>query len=325
MPLESLDCPNCGAPLPDSGGRPIVICAHCSSSIRIASEPPAQPPAPPPAYPTTTGEYGRPPSGRPERSALASVTLGPTDVAEVLRLLREHQRVEAIQFYHARVGGSIGEASEAVEAIDAGLKDASAPLPPPSARPTPAADAGEIMDLLRRGNRLEAIKRYREQTGADLQSSLTAIEGLERQMGRARSRPARASGGGCATLAAGLVLFILLISGGCGVYLQTKPIYACSIDVVKSAVVRRGVLEPPVQAGYLVLTPGFEESSGFDSWRLSAEYFTPVWGSGGWGIAYVSLASSSSGSSAMSAKLYTLQGTVRLKDWGPVDCPTPDN
>jgi hypothetical protein len=269
------------------------------------------------------GDYGRPPSGRPARSPLASVTLGPSDVAEVLRLLREKQRVEAIQFYHSRVGGSIGDAAEAVDAIEAGLKDASAPQPPASAGPVPSANLSEITDLLRQGNRLEAIKRYRDQTGADLQRSVTAIEGLERQMGRGRTRAAR-GGGGCATIVASIVLFMLCISGGCGVYLQTKPIYACAIEEVKSAVVRRGVMEPPVQAGYLVLTPGFEESAGFDSWRLSAEFFTPVWGDGGWGIAYVSLTSTSSGNNAASAKLYTPQGTIRLRDWGPVNCPAGD-
>ncbi|MCC7359750.1 MAG: zinc ribbon domain-containing protein [Anaerolineales bacterium] len=321
MPLESLDCPNCGAPLPDAGGRPIVICAHCGSSIRVASEPPA---APPPAFPTTTGEYGRPPEARPERSPLASVTLGPSDAAEVLRLLREKQRVEAIQFYHERVGGSIGEAVEAIEAIEAGLKDAAAPLPPPLARPTPSADISAIMDLLRRGNRLEAIRRYREQTGSDLQRSVTAIEGLERQMGRGRTRTVRGRGG-CALVAAVIVSFVLGISSSCGVYLQTKPIFACSLDVVKSTVARRGLLEPPVQAGYLVLTPSLEESSGFDSWRLSAEYFTPVWGADGWGVAYVSVASSSTGRNAASARLYTLQGSYRLRDWGPLDCPSSDD
>ena len=79
-----------------------------------------------------------------------------------------------------------------------------------------------------------------------------------------------------------------------------------------------------MQAGYLVLSPGFEESSGFDSWQLSAEYFTPVWGSDGWGVAYVAVSSSSFGSDAVSAKLYTPDGTFRLRNWGPVNCPTDD-
>ncbi len=326
MPLESLDCPNCGAPLPDAGGRSVVVCSHCGSSIRIQNAAAPAKPAPPPAERreynpgTTVGEYGRPPVARPERSALASVTLGPSDVAEVVQLLRDRQELAAIQFYHAKVGGTLGEAKEAIEAIEAGLKDASAPLPPPSASAHPPQMA-EIHELLREGNRLEAIKRYRQQTGVGLKEALTVIEGLERQAGRAPGRTGRGLRSAAAVVGS-IVVLVTCILGGCGAYLQTKPIYRCSIDLVKADVINQRLLKAPVQAGYLVVSPGFEESTGFDSWRLSAEYFTPVWGANGWGVAYVAVTSNSSGNNSVSAKLYTTSGTFRLRNWGPVDCLT---
>ncbi len=331
MPLESLDCPNCGAPLPDAGGRSVVVCAHCGSSIRIhnaEAAKPAKPPAEPRAYGTpspTVGEYGHPPAERPERSELASVTLGPSDVAEVVQLLRDKQRVPAIQLYHAKVGGTLGEAAEAIDAIEAGLKDASAPLPPPSAS-AQSPQMGEIHDLLRQGNRIEAVKRYRQQTGVGLKEALTVIEGIERQAGRAAGARPRAGSGplSCASVVGVFVILFICIMGGCGAYLQTKPIFACSLDLVKAEVVDQKLLKAPVQAGYLVISPGFEESSGFDSWRLSAEYFTPVWGADGWGVAYVAVTSSSSGSNAVSAKLYTTDGSFRLRNWGPVECPAAE-
>jgi ribosomal protein L7/L12 len=330
MPLESLDCPNCGAPLPDAGGRSIVVCRHCGSSIRIEAAPPAPSPEPResrapgqigPLSPTV-GEYGAPPPKRPERSALTSVTLGPADVAEVVRLLRDKQQLAAIQLYHAKVGGTLGEAKDAIEAIEAGLKDASAPLPPPSTGIRPI-QMDDVYTLLRQGNRMEAIRRYREQTGVGLREAVTAIEGVERQLGRAPAARLRSASGvrSCLSVLGVIVIFFVCSFGGCGAYLQTKPIFRCALAEVQSAVVRQKLLRAPVRAGYLVLSPGFEESAGFDSWHLSAEYFMPVWGANGVGLAYVSVASDDSGRNAMSAKLYTSNGTFRLRDWGPLDCP----
>jgi ribosomal protein L7/L12 len=300
----------------------VVVCRHCGSSIKLSANVAPLAPAPPSE---TTGKYGSPPANRPQRSELASVTLGPEDVKHVIQLIREQQRITAIQFYQDKVGGSLGEAKEAIEAIEAGLKDASAPLPPASATAQPPR-MEEIIELVQAGQRLEAIKLYRELTGVGLRESLTVIEGIERQRGRARAagRPRwliSTGRGSCLAVAGIVVAFILLILGGCGVYLQTKPVYSCSIEAVKEAVVAMDLLQPPVQAGYLVLTPGFEESSGFRSWRLDAEYFAPVWGEGGLGLAYVSLTSSSSGYSAMAADLYLGGDRYELRPWGELPCP----
>ncbi|OHD55165.1 MAG: hypothetical protein A2Y33_10625 [Spirochaetes bacterium GWF1_51_8] len=40
----------------------------------------------------------------------------------------------------------------------------------------------EISDLIRRGDKIEAIKRYREQTGMGLKEAKDAVEAMERNM-----------------------------------------------------------------------------------------------------------------------------------------------
>lgn len=40
----------------------------------------------------------------------------------------------------------------------------------------------EVRDLLRQGNKIEAIKRYREQTGTGLAEAKRAVEDMERGM-----------------------------------------------------------------------------------------------------------------------------------------------
>jgi ribosomal protein L7/L12 len=316
MPLESLNCPNCGAPLPDAGGAATVVCAHCRSTIRLRADvelprPPA-PPAPAPAE-------------RPERSALTSVALGPEDVAEITRLLRERQKITAVQLYHAKVGGTLGEAKEAVEAIEAGLRDASAPLPPPSATPVPGgglrpSDLPEIHALVKAGKRIDAVKRVRELTGLGLREALTVVEGVERQMGRAVPSATSATWRGCASMVGVAVLFLLCTAGGCGAYLQTKPAYGCSIEAVKAAVADQDLLRPPINAGYLVLSPGYEESAGFGSWELHAEFFTPVWGADGFGVAYVNLADSSASRAQMSARVWLDGERHDLLPWTTLRC-----
>lgn len=317
MPVQALNCPNCGAPLPDAEGRHIVLCRHCGSSVRLLEPPPAAPEPPlPDRPPIPAANY------RLERSELASVALGPDDVKHVIQLLRDRQRITAIQYYHDKAGGSLGEAKEAIDAIEAGLRDAAAPLSKPSASAGRAPDLAAVHDLVRSGDRMEAIRVYRELTNASPREAVTAIEGIERQISRGRpARRALGTGRGCLGIAGLMVAFVLVVSGGCGLYLQTKPIYRCSIEAVKAAAVSQRLLQPPVNAGYLVLTPGFEESSGFSSWELDAEYFAPVWGGGKVGLAIVQVSANSTGYSAMSARMYLDGETHLLRPWGRISCP----
>lgn len=54
--------------------------------------------------------------------------------------------------------------------------------PPPLAGPPPSQilASGPVADLLREGRKIEAIKRYREQTGVGLKEAKDAVEAMER-------------------------------------------------------------------------------------------------------------------------------------------------
>ncbi len=47
---------------------------------------------------------------------------------------------------------------------------------------TTSSDGDEIQDLLRRGQKIEAIKIYRQRTGLGLREAKDAIEDMQRQM-----------------------------------------------------------------------------------------------------------------------------------------------
>jgi ribosomal protein L7/L12 len=322
MSAESLNCPNCGAPLPEPAGRPTVVCDHCGSVI--AFKPPQPAADTPPAASEPRYEYGQAPSQRPARSDLTSVALGPTDAAHVIQLLRAGQQLEAIQVYQSKVGGSLGEAQDAIDAILAGLQDAAAPIGPalPMTRANPA-DLPEVLQYLTAGNRLEAIRVYRAATGAGLREAVTAIDSLQRDLGGAppsapltMSAPARSGSrscfGGCTFAGLGVVALLLCILGGCGSYVQTTAIYKCSLRDIKAALAAKEILTPPINGGYLVLVPGFKQTGDLSNWHLSAEYFAPVWGAQGWGIVDAHVVADSSGYNNVSAKV--------LKDghWRPV-------
>ena len=268
MSTESLNCPNCGAPLRNPAGATTVICDHCGSLVAIHA--PAAPAAPDqpverPAYGTNSPDpifqYGPKPTTQPERSGLTSLTLGPEDARHIVQLLRDHQQLEAIQFYHDKVGGSLGEAKAAVEAIESGLRDASAPLPPASAV-SRSFDISQLHDLLAAGNKIGAIKVYRDATGAGLREAAAAVDGMERQLYPGRAQPTTvqansrwAGGRGCVAMAGLIVALIICTFAGCGAFMQTQAIYRCSMREIKAVLVNREIFDPPVNGGYIVIAP----------------------------------------------------------------------
>lgn len=72
----------------------------------------------------------------------------------------------------------------APEAIPIAVRPAPAsvpqPAPPPGTFPLGDADADEIRSLIARGHQIQAIKKYREATGAGLKESRDAVEEMAR-------------------------------------------------------------------------------------------------------------------------------------------------
>ena len=96
--------------------------------------------------------------------------------------------------------------------------DTVSPGSPPRARPTarelPPADTfeGRVLRLLQQGQKIPAIKFYREETGAGLKESKEAVEALGRQYGL------NVGGNGCA--GAALVACAILAAIACGLFVS---------------------------------------------------------------------------------------------------------
>lgn len=115
---------------------------------------------------------------------------------ELRNLLAADRKIEAIKLYCERTGASLAEAKNAVEAMEGG-------------RPEPASDLPadleqEVAQLLEQGQKLRAVKTYREQTGVGLHEAKEAVEAIGRK--RNIASPA---GSGCM----GVVLLVALGAG----------------------------------------------------------------------------------------------------------------
>ena len=113
--------------------------------------------------------------------------------ADIQFLLKAGRKIEAIKLYRERTGAGLKEAKEAVEAIDEGRGRV-------KRGPDPSPD---ILSLLREGQKIEAIKLYREQTGAGLKEAENAVESIGEKHGLLKA----AQKSGCLVL---LVPFLYL-------------------------------------------------------------------------------------------------------------------
>ncbi len=113
----------------------------------------------------------------------AEATAQPSeDDAELLGLLDAGKKISAIKLYRERHGVGLNEAKAAVEALarQRGIADQSSP------------DDAELLELLNAGQKISAIKLYRERHGVGLKEAKDAVEALAGEHGIA------AQGSGCA-------------------------------------------------------------------------------------------------------------------------------
>lgn len=107
-------------------------------------------------------------------------------LADVMPTIYRHietgKKIEAIKLYRSVTGLGLVEAKEAVEALERGER------PPSTAAPAgnPALSVESIMpvliELLRRKQKINAIKLYRETTGLGLKESKDFVDDLERRL-----------------------------------------------------------------------------------------------------------------------------------------------
>lgn len=162
-------CLHCGSRLPEGATR----CASCGSPVESAD-----------------AELQQTSSKVPNDPGLTE---------RVRQLARQGQTIQAIKEYREATGASLQTAKEAVEGWIKGDE-------PPRSRAV-SNDPGltdNVRKLARQGRKIQAIKEYREATGASLKTSKDAIEAWMKSEGVSGS-----SGAGCGTS----VLLLLLLLG----------------------------------------------------------------------------------------------------------------
>lgn len=90
MVIESIQCPNCGAPLKVDPAQTLGVCAYCNSSFRVS-----------------WGVEGTPPQ-------LAPSGVKPETIQKVKQLLTEGLREDAVRLYQNEAGVSPGDAEKTI-------------------------------------------------------------------------------------------------------------------------------------------------------------------------------------------------------------------
>jgi uncharacterized Zn finger protein (UPF0148 family) len=97
--IESLNCPNCGAPLNVKQGEDITFCLYCNSSIHISKH-------------EDTGEHSATHTGIP-----------PEIINEVKQLISEGKKAEAVEMYQKAANISRPEAEKLINTLVKGITD----------------------------------------------------------------------------------------------------------------------------------------------------------------------------------------------------------
>ncbi len=163
---QSLACPKCHAPIPyESDAGATVACPFCGNTV------------------TTPEDWRAPASAMPLANLgdLGGMLQQAMQLKAIAELARAGKKIEAIKQYRALTGLGLKEAKDAVEQMAAGQ----VAVQVNSFSTTSANSSGdparwtEIKTLVESGNKIEAIKLFRELTGAGLKEAKDAVEQME--------------------------------------------------------------------------------------------------------------------------------------------------
>jgi ribosomal protein L7/L12 len=126
-------------------------CPKCGAALRFDDEPAREPP------------------GLPQ----------PDDL---LSLAREGRKIEAIKLYREQTGAGLKEAKDAIERLVATGRLPATESETVAPDPSDAFES-RLLDLLRAGQKIEAIKEYRQRTRAGLKDAKESVEALAAQHG----------------------------------------------------------------------------------------------------------------------------------------------
>ena len=101
---------------------------------------------------------------------------------DVLSMLQQGRRIDAIRMYREQTGATFPEAANAVDLLERVEKSPAARKPMASADVASDLKA-DLWALLQNGQKIEAVRLYRERTGGTLRKAGEAIEALAREHG----------------------------------------------------------------------------------------------------------------------------------------------
>ena len=119
-------------------------------------------------------------------------------LAEIEGALRQGQKILAIKLYRECTGVGLAEAKLAVEDLERGVRPAT------SAPASPGDQMADVREAVFRGEKIQAIRLYRQHTGTGLAEAKSAVERLEADL-RSTSPDkftASSAGKGCLGMAA---------------------------------------------------------------------------------------------------------------------------
>ena len=274
--IQVFKCPSCGASLSYEGGSaPTTTCQFCGATVEVPVELRTKS-EPTPLAPSVPGlDLGGMLSG-----------LALDKLAELKQLARSGQKIEAIKLYRELFPqAGLAEAKEAVEKLEAGQPLVFTSM---TVESSGAADANqsarlaEVLELARAGQKIEAIKLFREITGMGLKESKDAVEA----MGTGAGQPVTAEQArravrtvGCVTTAlillfgVGIAAFVLAMVFG--VTFRMSGSYRQALAAVQSDPAVVEALGAPVAASWGVISGSLSCSGS----ACHADYTIPIHGS----------------------------------------------
>lgn len=101
---------------------------------------------------------------------------------QVRDLLDQGRKIEAVKAYRDATGVGLKEAKETVEALERGTHL-------PGSAPEIVSQPATVMDLLRAGNKIDAIRVYKQTVGCSLKEAKEAVDAMERSLGLDKNQP----------------------------------------------------------------------------------------------------------------------------------------
>jgi ribosomal protein L7/L12/sugar lactone lactonase YvrE len=175
----AFNCPSCSAPLDVDDEKRSVRCPYCQNTVVV------------PAELRNLDEHAASPAAPQILSMemdLGSLIGQATRFRDVIDLARSGKKIEAIKLYRQLTGLGLKESKDAVEALTAGqtITVTSTSLAEPFVSQAEAAERSEklaaldqVAQLVREGNKIEAIKVYRQTFDSSLAEAKTAVERIE--------------------------------------------------------------------------------------------------------------------------------------------------